>query len=142
MSWLTLSKKLAFITGGGSGIGAAVAKGCARAGANVAVVDRNFEAAKETSIFINTHLNAAGLGGRAIPLQVDVTSLAEIEAGVAEATKRFPETPLSISVNCAGITVDKFMHKMTEQDWDRVLNVNLKGTFLVTQVTSKVMWVS
>jgi len=138
--WLTLAKNLAFVTGGGSGIGAAVAKGLARAGADVAVVDRNIEAAKQTSIWINTHINAAGLGGRALHYAADVSKLSDIEQAVNEATEAFNgKSSLTVAVNCAGITVDKFMSKMDENDWDKVIDVNLKGTFFVTKATSKVM---
>jgi len=138
--WISLAKNLAFVTGGGSGIGAAVAKTLAKAGADVAVVDRNAEAARETSVWINTKLNAAGLGGRALHFEVDVSKLDQVEKAVAEAEEAFKgKSSLTVAVNCAGITVDKFMSKMTEDDWDRVLDVNLKGTFFVTKATSKVM---
>ncbi|KAH9261016.1 hypothetical protein BASA81_000720 [Batrachochytrium salamandrivorans] len=136
--WLSLSGKLAFVTGAGSGIGAAVAKSLARAGASVAVLDRNEEAARNTATFINTNINASGAGGRATFFQVDVSNLAQVEQAVDKSQEHF-SLPLTLSVNCAGITVDKFMSKMTEEDWDRVLDVNLKGTFFVTKATSKAM---
>lgn len=137
-SWVSLAGRLAFVTGGGSGIGAAVAKSLARAGANVAVLDRNLEAARETATFINTNINASGNGGRAYSFAVDVSKLDQVELAVEQSQDHF-QLPLTISVNCAGITVDKFMSKMTEEDWDRVLDVNLKGTFFVTKATSKAM---
>src|SRR5437868_6036809 len=134
--WLTLAKNLAFVTGGGSGIGSAVAKGLARAGADVAVVDRNEEAARETAIWINTRLNAAGLGGRALHLAADVSKWDQVDNAVQEAAEAFKgKSPLTVAVNCAGITVDKFMSKMDENDWDRVIDINLKGTFFVTKAS-------
>ena len=138
--WLSLAKQLAFVTGGGSGIGAAVAIGLAKAGADVIVADRNVEAARATAILINTRINAAGLGGKAKAVSVDVSKLDDVEKAVKEGEEEFRDSSsLMIAVNCAGITIDKFMTKMDENDWDRVLDVNLKGTFFVTKTTSKAM---
>lgn len=137
---VSLKGKLAVVTGAGSGLGAAVAKAMARAGADVAALDRNENSAKETSVWINTTLDAAGLGGRAASFGCDVSSLSDVEKAVKEATEVFADrSKLCVAVNCAGVTVDKFMSKMTEEDWDRVLNINLKGTFFVTKVTSQAM---
>jgi 3-oxoacyl-[acyl-carrier protein] reductase len=139
-SWLTLSKRLAIVTGGGSGIGSAVSKSLARAGANVAILDQNLENARETSIFINTRVNAAGQGGKSSYYMCDVSNYAQVSDVVENVIKDFEEqAQLSIAVNCAGITVDRMMNKMTEGEWDKVLDVNLKGTFFMTQVTSKAM---
>ena len=64
----------------------------------------------------------------------------QVEKTVKDIESEFEgSSNLNIAVNCAGITVDKFMSKMDENDWDRVLNVNLKGTFFVTKAASKAM---
>lgn len=140
--WINLARRLAFVTGGGSGIGAAVAVGLAKVGADVAVVDRNPEAAKATSVLINTTISAAGLGGKARHFAADVSKWEDVQRAVQEAEEAFEgSSKLHIAVNCAGITVDKFMSKMEEADWDRVIDINLKGTFFVTKATSKAMYV-
>jgi len=133
---VSLASRLGLVTGGGSGIGQAVAFQLARAGADVIVVDRNADAARATATFINTNIDAAGLGGRAVSFGVDVTQLGEIQDALTQGQAQFT-SKLTVGVNCAGITKDKFMTKMTEADWDAVLNVNLKGTFLVTKAVSQ-----
>lgn len=133
---VSLSGRIGIVTGGGSGIGKAVAMSLARAGANVAVLDRDGEAARRTSVEINTTINAAGKGGSAMFSQVDVTSLNELKQTVQKAQENLDGT-LTCAVNCAGITVDGFMLKMTEDQWDKVLDVNLKGTFFLTQAVAQ-----
>jgi NAD(P)-dependent dehydrogenase (short-subunit alcohol dehydrogenase family) len=133
---VSLANRLAFVTGGGSGIGQAVCYQLSRAGANVMVVDRNADSARATATFINTNIEAAGLGGRAAAYGLDVTKMNEISQAIAHAQDHFDSTPLSLGVHCAGITKDMFMSKMTEADWDAVLNVNLKGTFLCTKAVA------
>jgi NAD(P)-dependent dehydrogenase (short-subunit alcohol dehydrogenase family) len=138
--WLTLAKKLAIVTGGGSGIGQSVAKQLARAGADVAVLDRNGESARETAVYINSNINAAGLGGRASSYSVDVSKWNEVENAIKTAHEEFQgKSNLAIAVNCAGITRDKFMMKMDEEDWNKVLDINLKGTFFVSKAAAKYM---
>lgn len=138
--WLTLAKRLAIVTGGGSGIGQSVAKQLARSGADVAVLDRNEQSAKDTAVYINSNINAAGLGGSASFYAVDVSKWNEVESAIKSASEEFQgKSDLSIAVNCAGITRDKFMMKMDEDDWNRVLDINLKGTFFVTKAAAKYM---
>ncbi|GBG33447.1 Estradiol 17-beta-dehydrogenase 8 [Hondaea fermentalgiana] len=129
---INLAGRAGVVTGAGSGIGRQVALTLATAGANVAVLDMDGEAARATSVKINTTLNAAGKGGSAIALAVDVSDEAQVNDAIAEARDRL-EGNLTCAVHCAGITADGFMHKMSVSQWDRVLDVNLKGTFLVTK---------
>mmetsp|Transcript_20739 Transcript_20739/g.52553 ORF Transcript_20739/g.52553 Transcript_20739/m.52553 type:complete len:260 (+) Transcript_20739:129-908(+) len=132
---ISLAGRLGLVTGAGSGLGRAVAIGMARAGGNVAVLDRDASAAQETAVHINTRIEAAGLGGSAIALAADVADMASVKAAIETAQAKLPGR-LSHAVHCAGITADAFLHKMTEEQWDRVINVNLKGTFVVTQAVS------
>jgi len=123
--------------GGGSGIGRAVALQLARAGSDVIVVDRNAEAARACATFINTNINAAGQGGSALSFGADVTKMSDLQAALQAGQAHFAASKLTVGVNCAGITKDKFMVKMSEDDWDAVLDVNLKGTFLVTKAVAQ-----
>mmetsp|Transcript_17167 Transcript_17167/g.33655 ORF Transcript_17167/g.33655 Transcript_17167/m.33655 type:complete len:260 (+) Transcript_17167:128-907(+) len=131
----SLAGRVGVVTGAGSGIGREVALSMARAGANVAVIDMNPEAARSTSVEINTRINAAGLGGTAISLPVDVSDEAQVQDAIKQAQERL-EGNITYAVNCAGITADAFMHKMSVDQWDRVLDVNLKGTFIVTKAVA------
>jgi len=119
---LGLKGKGAIVTGGGSGIGAAIAQTLAREGCNVAVVDRRPDAEVRTVVDRIEELGARGLG-----LQADVSSFegaGEVVEGVVEEFGR-----LDIMVCNAGITWDGVIWKMTEQQWDQVIGVNLKGYF-------------
>jgi len=119
------------------GIGRAVAVALSRAGAEVALLDRNAESARDAATWINTNLEAAGAGGRARHFGVDVASMRDVERAVGEAVEEFRGgSELRVAVNCAGITVDRFMGKMTEEEWSKVIAVNLSGTFFVTKAVS------
>ena len=118
--------QVALITGGARGIGAATAARLAAEGAAVVIADFDLEAAQET---------AAAIGGRAV--QCDVTSREQVEAAVAEAAA--PMGRLDILVTCAGIIRDNLLHKMTDDDWDAVINTHLRGTFLSVQAAQKLM---
>lgn len=83
-------------------------------------------------------MNYYHLGSEHIPVEIDVKDPKSIEAAFNEVKKHFLVPP-TIVVNSAGITRDNFLLNLSEQDFDEVLNVNLKGTFLVTQYAAKVM---
>ena len=112
--------RVALITGGASGIGAATAERLARDGVRVALAD--IDGAALAGV-------AARLGGpdRALGVVTDVRSFADCERAVTTAVERFGR--LDILVNCAGVWVEGPTDTMTEADWDRVMDVNLKGTF-------------
>jgi 3-oxoacyl-[acyl-carrier protein] reductase len=120
--------RVAIITGAARGIGAGTAKRFADEGAAVAIFDINEEQAAET---------AAGLGGaaQAIGVGVDVTDAASVEAGVARVISELGG--LHVIVNNAGITRDNLLFKLTEDDWDAVMNVHLKGAFLMSKAAQK-----
>jgi len=109
------------ITGGGSGIGRAVCRLLAARGATVLAVDRDVAAAQATVALLE--------GDRHLALECDVSSAASVAALLA--SPRLPRP--SLLANAAGVTADAFLKNMTEQQWDHVFNVNLKGSFLVTQ---------
>ncbi|EFN87518.1 estradiol 17-beta-dehydrogenase 8 [Harpegnathos saltator] len=122
--------KLAFVTGAGSGIGREACRVLAREGAKVVATDQNIKTAQET---VNT-LEGDGH----IALYVQVTNEESIQAAFKNVTKQFLKPP-TIIVNAAGIVRDNFLVKLTVDDFDDVLNVNLKGTFMVMQTAVKAM---
>jgi 3-oxoacyl-[acyl-carrier protein] reductase len=119
---MNLNDKVAVVTGAAQGIGRAIAEALARRGADVVVADLNVEKAEATAKEI-----AADTGRRAIAVQVDVADHASAKAMIDRAIAEFGR--IDILVNNAGITRDNLIMRMKEDDWDLVLNVNLKGAF-------------
>ncbi|XP_055632341.1 estradiol 17-beta-dehydrogenase 8 [Toxorhynchites rutilus septentrionalis] len=126
-----LSGRLAFVTGAGSGIGRVTSQLLARDGATVVAVDRNLDAANATIEALNTKNDH-------IALEMDVSSSDSISKVLRAVTEKYKRPP-TIVVNSAGITRDNFILKMPEADFDAVVNVNLKGTWLVLQQFGKAM---
>jgi len=123
-----LSQRVAIVTGGAAGIGAAIARAFVGEGAKVLVADRDLEAATAT---------ARSLGDVAQPLRVDVTREAEAQAMAREALARFGR--IDILVNNAGIMRKAYVRDMTEETWDAVVDVNLKATFLCSKAVLPAM---
>jgi len=118
--------KVAIVTGSTSGIGAAIAKLLAKEGAKVAVTGRNEEKGRKVVEEITAE------GGIAKFWKLDVSNEEEVERVFKEVVEEFGK--LDILVNNAGITgVDKPTHELTEEEWDAVMNVNVKGTFFCTK---------
>ena len=115
----------ALVTGAGAGIGAAVAKRLAAAGASVAVVDLDEAAAGEVVSEIE------GAGGKAVALRADVSSEVSVGASVASAAETLGG--LDILVNNAGIVLIKRFEDTTAEEWDRTFSVNLRSLFLMCQ---------
>jgi 3-oxoacyl-[acyl-carrier protein] reductase len=128
---MELRGKVALVTGGAQGIGKAVALMLARHGADLIVADVNLEKAAETA----KEVEASGRGAMAV--NVDVTRLSDVEKMVESAVGRFGK--IDILINNAGIARDKLILRMTEEDWDAVLDVNLKGTFNCTKAVIRQM---
>ena len=128
---MELKEKVALVTGAAQGIGKAVALMLARHGADVVVADVNLEKAEETA----REVEAIGRGAMAV--KVDVTRLSDVEQMVESTLGRFRK--IDILINNAGIARDKLILRMTEEDWDAVLDVNLKGTFNCTKAVIKYM---
>ncbi len=131
MSTSSLATRCAFVTGAASGIGREIALTLAGNGAAVTVADRNLEGAETVAADIK------GTGGRALAVRVDVTDSAEVAAGIEAAAVAFGS--LDILVNVAGFGFNSPIVEMQEDDWDRVLGVNLKGQFLCSQAAARRM---
>ncbi|MDQ6688770.1 MAG: SDR family NAD(P)-dependent oxidoreductase, partial [Actinomycetota bacterium] len=119
--------RVAIITGAARGIGAGTARRFAEEGAAVAVLDLDEDQARTT---------AEGLGaGRAIGVASNVSDAASVDAAVGRVIEELGG--LHILVNNAGITRDNLLFKLTEEDWDAVLGVHLKGAFLMSKAAQK-----
>ncbi|CAH1984314.1 unnamed protein product [Acanthoscelides obtectus] len=112
--------KLAFVTGGGSGIGRATAKILAREGASVVVADKNTDNILDTLKSIPKHADQEHLG-----VEIEVSELNSVKDCLKKVLDKYRQPP-TIIVNSAGITRDNFLLKLSEQDFDEVLDVNLK----------------
>lgn len=128
---MRLQDKVAIITGSARGIGRATALAFADQGAQVVVCDLDVTGGEQTAADIR-----AG-SGRAIFVQVNVTERASVDALVSAAVARFGR--IDVLVNNAGVIRDRSLLKMTEQDFDFVINVNLKGVFNCTQAVAPLM---
>jgi len=127
----SLIKRNALVTGAGQGIGRALAIALAEAGANVAVVDRNGNNAKQTAKEINA------LGVKALAIETDVTQTDQVNHMVKQVTSQWGQ--LHIAVNNAGIAIRSPAENIPDADWDAVLNVNLKAVYLCSRAEAQVM---
>lgn len=128
---LILENKVVIITGAGNGIGKATALLLAKEGAKVVVADINYETALEVANEIdNSH-------GEALPIRVDVTNIDSVRAMVQTVLNEYRK--IDVLINNAGIVLDAMLLKMTLNDWDRVIDVNLNGVFNCTSVVAQVM---
>jgi 3-oxoacyl-[acyl-carrier protein] reductase len=125
------TQRVAIVTGAARGIGAATAKRLAGAGHAVGVLDLDEGACAATVEAITA------AGGRAIAVGVDVADAAQVTAAVQRVADELGAP--TILVNNAGITRDNLLFKMTEQDWDSVINVHLRGSFLMTRAVQGFM---
>ena len=128
---LGIEGRTALVFGAGGGLGGAIASALAAEGAKVVAADINAEAAAKTADAIRDS------GGTALPLEWDLADLDAIDGKVSHIEAELGG--IDILVNNAGITRDNLLLKMTEADWDAVLDINLKGTFLCTKAAIKPM---
>ncbi len=126
-----LDGKVALVTGSARGIGQAIAKKLAGEGADIALCDLKAEWLAETAAIVEA-------AGRKVKcLEADVSNAAAVDTVVSGAIEALGK--VDILVNNAGITKDTLMIRMSEQDWDSVISVNLKGTFLFTKAVARPM---
>jgi 3-oxoacyl-[acyl-carrier protein] reductase len=128
MTAIDLSGKVAFVTGSTRGIGHAVASALYAAGAKVAIVGRDADRARAV---------ADALGARAAGVACDVADGTQVESAIAAAEQALG--PIDILVNNAGLTRDNILLRLSEADWDTVLDANLKGAFFTTRSVIKGM---
>lgn len=128
---MRLKDKVTLITGGARGIGRDIALLFAKEGSHIVVCDVNMQEAEKTCLDIQAQ------GRSTLALSVDVSDYAKVEEAVNKILDKFKR--LDILVNNAGITKDNLLLRMSEVEWDAVINVNLKGTFNCTKAASKVM---
>ena len=128
---MQLANQVALVTGGARGIGREIALTLAHEGADVALFDVNAEPLAQTA----KELQA--LGRRAEGVVVDVTDGKQVDEGVAKVLDKLGR--IDILINNAGITKDGLLIRMDDAQWDRVLDITLKGTFLCTRAVAKHM---
>ncbi|MGH3860622.1 3-oxoacyl-ACP reductase FabG [Actinokineospora sp.] len=121
--------RTAIVTGAARGIGAAVAKRLARDGFAVAVIDLDEASCADTVAAIEAE------GGKALAVGADVSDSAQVEAAVTKVAEELGAP--TVLVNNAGILRDNLLFKMTDDDWDLVMNVHLRGSFLMTRAVQK-----
>ncbi|MCX7941463.1 MAG: 3-oxoacyl-[acyl-carrier-protein] reductase [Endomicrobia bacterium] len=127
-----LLNKVAIVTGAAQGIGKSIVKKLSSEGANCVIVDVDIVAAEQTAKEINS-----GYGTETMIFRVDVVNFEEVQNCVDEVFKKFGK--IDILVNNAGITKDNLVLRMSEEEWDKVIDVNLKGSFNFIKAVAKYM---
>ncbi|HHX25113.1 MAG TPA: 3-oxoacyl-[acyl-carrier-protein] reductase [Firmicutes bacterium] len=130
---MRMKDKVAIVTGASGGLGSEIAKAFGREGAHVmAFAGRRLEAAEEVAKEI------AAAGGSALAKSVDVSSPASVEGAVSEIYEKFGR--IDILINNAGARRDNFLIRMTDEEWEEVVNVNLSGVFYFMRSVGKRMF--
>jgi sorbitol-6-phosphate 2-dehydrogenase len=138
MSWLGLEGKVALVTGGALGIGRACCEGLAEVGAKVVVADVNEDAGRKAADELRQ-----SRGAEALFVVADVSRKASVDAMIAKTVEGFGG--LDILVNNAGILIPRLLvdpagkEELTEEIWDKVASINMKGAFLCAQAAARVM---
>ena len=131
MELFDLSGKVAIVTGGNQGIGLAIARGLAAAGAAAVIANRRAAEGRQAAEF----LQKEGLNAVAVP--TDVSDISSVAALVSRVISDFGK--IDILVNNAGVIVRKPAEEITEEDWDRIMNTNLRGLFFCCQLVGQEM---
>ena len=128
---MTPNNKTAIVTGAGQGIGKGIALTLAQEGYNIVVSDINLEEANKVATEISN------LGIKSLAIKCDVSLKSEVDGMISSVLENFNQ--IDVLINNAGIYPFKPFLELTESDWDKVININLKGTFLTNQAVAKVM---
>lgn len=131
MDLFNLSERVAIVTGGARGIGFAITRGLASSGALVVIADINSDGAEKAAAAVRAE------GFQAQSITVDVTKRNSVQDMVAQTVERSGQ--IDILVNCAGIILRKPIEEVTDEEWDSILDVNLRGVFLCSQVAGREM---
>lgn len=123
--------QVALVTGGARGIGKSISERLAREGVNIAVADVMLDAAEETASELE------GMGVKAVAVKMDVSNGQSVAESIKEVAEKLGR--IDILVNNAGITRDGLTMRLKEEDWDAVLNINLKSVFLCTKEIFRTM---
>ena len=129
-----LLNKIVLITGAGSGIGRATSLRFAKEGASVITLDRNGITSEETANLIEKQI-----GGKALAIQCDISKISEIKSAVKSVFEEFPR--LDILLNNAGVGTNSIgpLYRISEKTWDDLMNINLRGTWLISKEFIKKM---
>ncbi len=126
-----LTGRVAVVTGGAGSLGREAARGLAEYGAAVVIADRDREALKE----VEDRLNELGYGAQA--LELDVTDQGSVSEAAGKILER--QGKIDILVNAAGINIRRPVTELAENEWDKTVNINLKGTYLCCKIMGKAM---
>jgi len=132
MNHRPLEDQVALVTGGGRRIGRAIALTLGRAGASVVV---NYNRSKAGALATAREIEQ--MGAQAVALRADISRPAQVQAMFRAIRKRFGR--LDVLVNNAAVFFEGTLEKLTEKDWDRILGINLKGTFFCAQAAARIM---
>ena len=125
------ANRIAVVTGGASGIGRAVAYKLAKENASIVIADINLSGAEQTIHLIKEDIKSEN---KHIAVECDVSKLDSIRSLYQKVSDTYDKRAATLLVNCAGVIRDKMFMDLTEEDFNIVIAVNLKGTFFVTQV--------
>jgi NAD(P)-dependent dehydrogenase (short-subunit alcohol dehydrogenase family) len=131
MDLFSLKGNVSIVTGAASGLGRVMAKGLAQAGSNIVIIDLDLEKAKETAEEIEKE------GVDVLAIQADVTNRQQIDNAVSQTIEKYGK--IDSLFNNAGITIHKSFEEVPENEWDKVMDVNLKSMYMMSQAVGRIM---